>query len=99
MKGKISKKGRFNPVPPEIQTKLDALEKISNRKIRTDLIPEARGGPGRCFVDPIHNCRKDDRNQRCCGKATADVKNIEPGPRQDASDSGHFKDRLVKQIN
>ena len=36
------KKGDSNPVPPEIQAEIDALD-ASQEPIRTDLIPEATG--------------------------------------------------------
>jgi uncharacterized protein (DUF4415 family) len=42
MKGELMKKGKSNPVPPEIQAEIDALA-ASQEPIRTDLIPEATG--------------------------------------------------------
>jgi uncharacterized protein (DUF4415 family) len=42
MKGGLMKKGHSNPVPPEIQAEIDALD-ASQEPIRTDLIPEAAG--------------------------------------------------------
>ncbi|GBF55576.1 hypothetical protein N0824_03458 [Microcystis sp. 0824] len=42
MKGGLMKKGDSNPVPPEIQAEIDALD-ASQEPIRTDLIPEATG--------------------------------------------------------
>jgi uncharacterized protein (DUF4415 family) len=46
MKENRTKKARFNPVPPDVQAEVDALLAKPNRKIRTDLIPEARGTHG-----------------------------------------------------
>ncbi|MGB8701700.1 MAG: BrnA antitoxin family protein [Thermosynechococcaceae cyanobacterium] len=50
------KKGRSNPVPPEIQAEIDALAALPEDQIKTDDIPEVRdwnGAKRGLFYRPI----------------------------------------------